>query len=284
MLKLKSFAKINIGLEVLYKRNDGYHEINTIFSKIGFADEILIEQSKELIVDCFPPLEINQQENLAYKSSKLIQKYFACKSKGAKIQIYKNIPLGGGLGGGSSNAATVLLGLSELWDLNATTQELHNIASELGADVPFFLGDDFAVGKGIGEKLELFNFSLPYHLLLVMPNFKVDTSWAYSQLNRKNDVIQGSDLKSILIEHINRPEILRELIKNDFEDIVIEKYPVLADIKKNLFKSGAVFALMSGSGSSIYGFFDDEDNLNHAKSLFNKYQIFSSLSHNNQFE
>ncbi|MFH1051405.1 MAG: 4-(cytidine 5'-diphospho)-2-C-methyl-D-erythritol kinase [bacterium] len=277
MLKLKSFAKINIGLEVLYKRQDGYHEINTIFSRIGLADEILIEQNKELIVDCFPSLELHQQQNLAYKSGKLIQKYFACKSKGAKIQIYKNIPLGGGLGGGSSNASTVLTGLNKLWQLNASAQELHDLASQLGADVPFFLGADFAVGKGIGEKLDFFNFSLPYHLFLVMPNFNIDTSWAYSQLNRKYKIIEGSDLKNILIENINRPEKLRELIKNAFEDIVFEKYPVLSDIKNDLYKSGAVFALMSGSGSSIYGFFDDEDNLNNAKSQFNKYQTFSSL-------
>jgi len=281
MLKLKSFAKINIGLEVLYKRNDGFHELNTIFAKIGFADEIIIEPFQELIVTCNPDLGIQQKQNLAYKSGKLIQNYFACKSKGAKITIFKNIPLGAGLGGGSSNAATILMGLNKLWEINAANEELHKLAVQLGADVPFFLGDEFALGRGKGEILEFFDFSLPYHLILVMPNLRIETSWGYSHLNKDNKFTQGSDLKKILIENINHPQNLQILLKNDFEDVAFSRYPELANIKDKLYNSGAVFAQMSGSGSSIYGFFDDENKMEQVKPLFNKYRIYSSFSYNN---
>lgn len=274
MLKLKSFAKINIGLEVLYKRKDGYHEINTIFSKICLADDIIIEPNKELVVECIPSIGIHQTQNLAYKSSKLIQKYFDCKSKAAKITIFKNIPLGGGLGGGSSNAATVLTGLNEFWRLNATKEELINIAKELGADVPFFLSGNFAVGHGIGDKLEYFDFDLPYHLLLVISGFKIDTPWAYSQLKRTKDQIPVSNLKEILLTNIKNQKKLQDLIRNDFEEIAFSKFPELFEIKKHLYKRGAVLALMSGSGSTMYGFFDDYNMLKKAKEFFKNYQTY----------
>jgi len=274
MLKLKSFAKINIGLEVLYKRKDGYHEINTIFSKISLADDIIIEPNKELVVECIPSIGIHQEQNLAYKSSKLIQKYFDCKSKTAKITIFKNIPLGGGLGGGSSNAASVLAGLNEYWQLNASNEALIKIAKEIGADVPFFFGSKFAIGQGTGDKLRYFDFHFPYHLLLVAPGVKIDTAWAYSQLRRTENQKSGSNLKEILINNIKHPKQLQLLVKNDFEEIAFTKYPELLEIKKSLHNNGAVFALMSGSGSTIYGFFDDYNLLKKANEFFKNSRTF----------
>jgi len=261
MLHLKSYAKINIGLEVLYKRQDGFHEINTIFSKIGLYDEITIEPNIELIVECNPPLNLHPEQNLAYKSGKLIQNYFATKSKGAKITIFKKIPLGGGLGGGSSNAATVLKGLCNFWGIKATETEIQNMAAELGADVPFFLGGYFAVGKGKGELLKYFDFKIPYHILLVLPDISVDTGTAYRELQRGEELIKGTDLKKVFLENINKPLKLRELLKNDFECTVFKKFPEIAQIKEKLYENGAVFAQMSGSGSSIYGFYNSLEEL-----------------------
>jgi 4-diphosphocytidyl-2-C-methyl-D-erythritol kinase len=265
MLKIKSFAKINIGLEVLYKRDDGFHEINTVFAKIGLFDEIIIEPYKELFVECIPSLDIHQEQNLAYKSGKLIQNLFACKSKGAKITILKKIPLGGGLGGGSSNAAYVMIGLNKFWDINASESELQRISSQLGSDVPFFFGGNFAIGKGKGEILEYFDFRLPYHILLVIPKVKINTTWAYSKLDRGKELRTASDLKKIFLENINHPEKLKSEIKNDFEEVIFKTYPELKIIREKLYENGAIFSQMSGSGSSIFGFFNNLDELLYAQ-------------------
>lgn len=270
MLKIKSFAKINIGLEVLYKRDDGFHEINTIFCKIGLFDEIIIEPYKELFVECIPSLDIHQEQNLAYKSSKLIQNLFACKSKGAKITILKKIPLGGGLGGGSSNAANVMIGLNKFWGINASEIELQKVSSQIGSDVPFFFGKNFAIGKGKGEKLEYFDFSLPYHILLAIPKTKINTSWAYSKLNLAENSKPASNLKKMLIENIKNPEELKIGIKNDFEEVVFEYYPDFKNIKDKFYENGAIFSQMSGSGSSIYGFFNNLEELLYTQTKLNQ--------------
>ncbi|MFC2130384.1 4-(cytidine 5'-diphospho)-2-C-methyl-D-erythritol kinase [Bacteroidota bacterium] len=268
----ESNAKINLGLEVLFKREDGFHEINTIFTKICLSDEISVEPAKELTVQCIPSLKIPQEKNLAFMAGKIIQKYYDCKSKAAKIDIKKKIPDGGGLGGGSSNAATVLIALNKLWEINAPINDLQKIALELGSDVPFFMKDRAAIGQGKGEILEYFDLKLPYHILLICPGIKIPTAWAYEQLKKSSETKKGTDLKTLCLNHITNPEFLKKNLKNDFEETVFGEYPELKNIKKKLYQNCADFALMSGSGSTMYGLFSNMKNLKKAESAFNNYK------------
>jgi 4-diphosphocytidyl-2-C-methyl-D-erythritol kinase len=279
MLRFKSFAKINLGLQVLYLRNDNYHEINSLFLKICLADEIIIEPSKELIVHCNPELNIVQENNIAYKTAKLIQKSFECKSKGAKITIHKNIPLGGGLGGGSSNSAIVMMALNDFWDIKASVSQLQTLSLNLGSDVPFFFGDTSAIAKGRGEILEYIDFSPSYHLLLIFPGINIDTSWAYGNMNKDTYSAKPIDYKKFFSENQNVPQLWKKFIKNDFEKIVFNKYPILNEIKSVLHECGSVYSSMTGSGSTIYGFFERLAQIEEAKKKLSKYQNFVCIRH-----
>ncbi len=272
MLKIKAYSKINLGLEVLSKRKDGYHNINTLFARTCLADEITIEPSNTLSVHCIPPLEISQEQNLVYRIIKLLQKYYDCKLKGAKITIYKNIPDKGGLGGGSSDAATSLLGVRDFWDLHIDSNIIFDISSELGSDIPYFLKEGTAVAKGRGEILEYFDYKIPYHILFVFPDVKVSTPKAYSLLKRDYREKPAKDFKSILLKSINEPELLQKEIINDFEGVVFHLYPKLYSIKKQLYDFGAILSLMSGSGSTIFGFFENIEDLEQARKNLSDYQ------------
>lgn len=271
-LEKKTYAKINFGLQVLSKMADGYHEINTVFLKIPLYDIISIEKSDNLQVSCSIDLGINQEDNLVYKAADKLRKYCGDSKLAAKINIEKHIPFGGGLGGGSSNAAATLTVLNDLWDLNCTYEELHKIGTELGADVPFFLKEGAAEGKGRGEILSFFDYSLPFYVVLVFPNIHVSTPQAYRDLNRSFDYkAETADFKSILLNNEIKTDY-KKLVFNDFEVSVFEKHPELAYIKSNLYKSGAVLSLMSGSGSTIFGLFDTEVGANFALEQLSNYR------------
>lgn len=278
MKNIKAYSKINLGLEVLSKRKDGYHNINTVFTRTCLADEITIESSNTLSVHCIPPMEISQEQNLVYRIIKLLQKYFDCKSKGAKITIFKNIPDKGGLGGGSSDAASVLLGILDIWKLPLNDKKIFDISLELGSDIPYFLKQGTAVAKGRGELLEYFNYKIPYNILFVFPDVKVSTPNAYSLLKRDFTKREAKDLKSILLKSYDNPEILRKEIVNDFEEVIFPLYPELATIKNSLYKYGAVFSLMSGSGSTIFGLFDKLENLEQARKKLSNFNTAVCLN------
>ncbi|HYF03369.1 MAG TPA: 4-(cytidine 5'-diphospho)-2-C-methyl-D-erythritol kinase, partial [Patescibacteria group bacterium] len=185
-------AKINFGLEVLGKRPDGFHEINTVFVRTGLYDELEFALETDAItLECIPDLGIRPTENLVYRAASLLKDYAERLGlfkrsglKGTKIRVRKHIPSGAGLGGGSTDAATTLLALKDQWQLPITHFELHTLASTLGSDVPFFLKEQAAVGKGRGEVLTYFDFSLPWWLVIVYPNIHVNTGEAYSALSR----------------------------------------------------------------------------------------------------
>jgi 4-diphosphocytidyl-2-C-methyl-D-erythritol kinase len=277
MTNYKSYAKINLGLQVLKKRTDGFHDINTVFKTVCLHDNITIKPYKELKVSCIPPLGISQEKNLAYQSGKLLQKKFDCKSKGAEIIINKKIPDGGGLAGGSSNAAVTMIILNNLWQINAGIDMLADISRELGSDVPFFLKGDCAVGQGRGELLDYFKLDLPYHILFVFPGIKVSTSWAYENLNMKDVALKPKDFKSILQNNIDSPEIFRKEITNDFETVIFDKHILLKEIKEQIYSLGADFSLMSGSGSTIFGFFKSIDLMNNAVREFKDYKTHTCI-------
>jgi 4-diphosphocytidyl-2-C-methyl-D-erythritol kinase len=255
-MTIRAYAKINIGLRILNKRNDGYHNIETIFHRVNLFDEIRFQDSSNLLLECNNPEIPTDNRNLCMKAAQILQNNYKV-TKGAKILLNKNIPIGAGLGGGSSDAAYVLKHLPKFWEIEVPKEELYQIAMDIGSDVPYFIDSGTAYAIGRGEQLEYFSVKIPYWIILVQPNVHISTAWAYANLKLKPHK-QGNNLKKILIDYIEHPDKLRELIHNDFEDLVFDNHPDIKTLKENLYKQGADFVQMSGSGSSVFAFFKNE--------------------------
>jgi 4-diphosphocytidyl-2-C-methyl-D-erythritol kinase len=198
-----------------------------------------------------------------------------------QIQLQKNIPIGAGLGGGSSDAAATLVGLNQLWNLRLGQDQLNHFALLLGSDVPYFVSRGSAYATGRGELLEYFPLDLPYWIVIVYPNLHISTTWAYQQLDLRNGdshrAVRSteSSIKDILVELIPHPRRLITSLMNDFEPTILAAHPEIGQIKKKLYDLGAEFAQLSGSGSSVYGLFIQEEEATHAISkLKNGYQTF----------
>jgi 4-diphosphocytidyl-2-C-methyl-D-erythritol kinase len=267
-MTIRAYAKINIGLRILNKRNDGYHNIETIFHRINLFDEIRFQDSSSLLLECNNPEIPTDNRNLCMKAAQILQKNYKI-TKGAKILLNKNIPIGAGLGGGSSDAAYVLKHLPKLWGIEFPKEELYQIAMDIGSDVPYFLDKSTAYATGRGEQLEYFSVKIPYWIILVHPNVHISTAWAYANLKLKPHQ-QENNLKELLIDNIEHPETLKDLIHNDFEDLVLENHPDIKRLKENLYEHGAEFVQMSGSGSSVYAFFKHESKARVAMKIFSK--------------
>ncbi len=262
---IESYGKINLGLDVLYKREDGYHEISTIMQQISLRDTLTIREIEEDIV-----LESNADNlpldstNLVYKAWKAIQERTGIY-KGIEINIHKRIPIAAGLAGGSSNAAAVLRGLNELWKLNLSEEDLMEIGVKIGADVPYCIIGGTALAEGIGEKLTKLKSFGGKHVLLANPGIGVSSANVYNNLKLKNN--PQLDMKKMIssLENNDLKSVADNMI-NVMEEVVIEEHPIILEIKNMMKKSGALGALMSGSGSTVFGLFDDLDKLNHSMS------------------
>ena len=185
-LILKTPAKINLGLHIHHKRRDGYHELETLLQMVSLYDELELESlASGIELECGTPGIPTDDTNLAYRAAHLLQKTCKAGGRGVRIRLKKKIPSGAGLGGGSGNAAGVLLGLNRLWDLKMSRSHLVSLAAELGSDVPFFLTAPCALGTGRGERLESLTPSPKFQVLLVFPGFPVSTSWVYQDLKLK---------------------------------------------------------------------------------------------------
>lgn len=254
-LGIKAHCKINLGLEVLNKRGDGYHNINSVFLETCLYDLLLFINNRKIVVETIPDLGIPMQENIVYKAAKmLINRKFI--NTGAKITLFKQIPSGAGLGGGSADAAAALKGLTQIWDLEITDGEMLDMALALGSDVPFFIKGGAALAESRGEKLTHFEYSLPYWLLMVHPGIHVSTPEAYKSLARSTAPNPKTDFRKLLLK--NDFEAVKNKFNNHFEEMVFRKYPAIGSIKRQMYDSGALFASMSGSGSAVYGFFNDK--------------------------
>jgi 4-diphosphocytidyl-2-C-methyl-D-erythritol kinase len=262
---LKSFAKINIGLRILSKREDGYHNLETIFYPISLFDEIILQIEKSesttnsVILKCnksFIPLNSN---NICFKAVEAFFRAFNIKGfYKISIDLKKNIPVGGGLGGGSSNAAAVLKFLIKYFqiDIKLNKAKILDLALSIGSDVPFFLIMRPCYAEGRGEKMKILNsFKTGYDILIVNPNLHISTKWAFQNLNYQ----EGFAKEKLLHNVITFNPGLKNVFENDFEKIVFSKYSLLGEIKKDLENSGSVFASMSGSGATIYGLFEKND-------------------------
>jgi 4-diphosphocytidyl-2-C-methyl-D-erythritol kinase len=245
-------AKINLGLNVIKKRNDGFHNIETVFYPINLCDilEIVKSQNKKsalfnsgIIINC------NTNNNLCIKALNLIKKDFSLPE--VDIFLHKNIPFGAGLGGGSSNAANVLTVLNTMFCLDISNIRLMQYAAELGSDCAFFIKNKPQHANGRGEIMNDITVDLSgYYFVLIKPNVFVDTANAYAAIKPQKPKIRISEIAMQPVEK------WKYLLKNDFEDVIFEKFPQIKAVKEALYLRGAVYASMSGSGSSVYAFFD----------------------------
>jgi 4-diphosphocytidyl-2-C-methyl-D-erythritol kinase len=270
-ISFKTPAKVNLGLHIIGKREDGFHELETLFQMVNWCDEIEIEcLSRGLELVCNQPNIPTDEENLVIKAAHILQTRYPERCKGVRIHLNKNIPHGAGLGGGSGNAAGVLLGLNFLWGLKLNREELITVASELGSDVPFFLFSPCAIGRGRGEILEPVKNSIRFYVLMVYPGFAVPTASVYGNLKlkltkRKNNI---SILKNFLLQ--SEFAQLGATWSNDLELVVFKEHPGLSGIKKEMLALGAKGALLSGSGSTVFGLFDNPETANSAHARLNR--------------
>ena len=270
-LKLESYAKINLGLRVLNLRPDGYHDIETVLTPVQPCDEIMLTLAPEISMTCDDPALPCDGRNLCVRAADLAQHRFRVR-EGVHIHLKKKIPAGAGLGGGSSNAAAVLRGVLQLWHLDAPINMRVSLAAEMGSDVPFFLRKGTAAITGRGDTVEYFDLDIPYWILVVYPRIHCSTTWAYAELDKERVKSHrsprggGISIKEDLRKIITSVHELNSLLQNDFEPVVTCAYPVINEVKLQLCDQGAVFAQMSGSGSSVYGFFDDETRAQAARS------------------
>jgi 4-diphosphocytidyl-2-C-methyl-D-erythritol kinase len=255
---LRAPAKINWFLNITGKRNDGYHNILSLIQSIGLYDELTFAQADGL--DLISDMDIPPEENLVCKAASALGKRVSCY-KGARISLKKNIPSGAGLGGGSSDAACTLKGLNMLWKLKLGGTELSSIAAETGSDVPFFLQDPCSLVEGRGEILKPLKVLSSTVLLLVKPSVSVSTSWAYASYDSLPKLTKKAIDIKLLIQALNRQDFaaLDTLINNDLEYAVAERYPVIKDIKTQLMQSGAMLSAMTGSGSAVFGVFQNRE-------------------------
>lgn len=251
---VRAYAKINLGLLVLEKRPDGYHDIETVFHTIALHDVVTIEPCDRIVVECSDRTVPTDRTNLAFRAALLLQRHCPGR-KGVRITIHKEIPTGAGLGGGSADAAAVLRTLPGIWECHVDDQTMHETALRIGSDVPFFLRGGTAVGKGRGEMLEYFDLTVPHTILVCNPGIHVSTPDAYHMIRPHR---RHCDFRTILAEGMSDPRTLNGQLVNDFEGPVFAVHPALRDLKESMLTGGAAFALMSGSGSSVYGLFDDE--------------------------
>lgn len=258
MLTLSSCAKLNLYLEVVNKRPDGYHNLKTLFERIDLADTIQLKlrADSKITLRCNNPLLPCDQSNLALRSAVLLQKTFSV-NKGADIVLKKRIPIGAGLGGGSSNAAAVLLGLNKLWRLNLSRKKLLQLGKRLGSDVPFFLyGTPFALATARGDKIKplaALNRVRLWHIVVV-PDLHVSTPLIYSKWDTFSGLTKPSvNVKLILSALLkDRFSCRNELFYNSLEEVTAKLYPEVAQAKEKLARHGLKAVLMSGSGSSVF--------------------------------
>jgi 4-diphosphocytidyl-2-C-methyl-D-erythritol kinase len=265
-LKLPSFAKINWFLRILGKRRDGYHELITGLQTVSLHDDLVFEllPGGEINLICDDPEIPVDETNLIVKAALALQKHLQSQF-GAQIKLTKRIPTQAGLGGASSNAAIAVLALNALWDSRTLTRDLQDMCSDLGSDVPFFLGGGEAVATGTGTDVTWRSDNPKQHLIVITPNAKVSTANAYASLNAASlTTSESASILSSSLADVSSADSRQWPLRNDFERVIFEIEPEIERAKMALLEAGARGALLAGSGSSVFGVFDDEASRNRA--------------------
>ena len=273
-ISLVSNAKLNLALSINYKRSDGYHDISSIIQEIDLHDTIDISKNnsnKIHITSKGIPVP-EDSTNLCYIAADIFFSEYNIKDR-VNIIINKKIPVGGGLGGGSSNASTILKGLSQLFNINPKKELLHAISTKIGADVAFFTNGGLQYAQGIGDKLTpLPNSMHGFYFLIICPQISISTPWAYgaykkyleNKLNESNFVPLSDKLDF-------------SLWNNDFEKVVLSTYPEINEIKHMLKRTNTLFASLSGSGSTMFGVYDSLESVTIARNQFKDFQTYIAL-------
>ena len=273
-ISLVSNAKLNLALSINYKRSDGYHDISSIIQEIDLHDTIDISKnnSKKIHITSKGIPVPEDSTNLCYIAADIFFSEYNIQDR-VNITINKKIPVGGGLGGGSSNASTILKGLSQLFNINPKQELLHAISTKIGADVAFFTNGRLQYAQGIGDKLSpLPNLMHGFYFLIICPQISISTPWAYgaykkyleNKLNESNFVPLSDKLDF-------------SLWNNDFEKVVLSTYPEINEIKHMLKRTNTLFASLSGSGSTMFGVYDSLESVTIARNQFKDFQTYIAL-------
>jgi 4-diphosphocytidyl-2-C-methyl-D-erythritol kinase len=262
-------AKVNLGLNVLHKRSDGYHAVETGMLEVPFYDVLeLLPAENTSFRQSGLEISGNAEDNLCMKAYRLME--ISYDIPGVYMHLRKQIPFGAGLGGGSADATFVLKGLNELFSLQLDENQLRGLAAQLGSDCPFFVSGGAAIACGRGEEISTINLPLNgFWIKLVNPGIHVSTAEAYSGVRFNSSLTD--DLESVLL---GSREDWKERLKNDFEPSIFERYPVIGQLKDQLYEEGAFYAAMSGSGSTLFGLYEVEPK----KSFASYFEFIGSFS------
>ena len=277
-LTLKAPAKINLGLDVLGRRDNGYHDVRMVMQSIGLYDNVTLEKVKEpgiwLKTNLYY-LPVNEK-NIAYKAAKLLMDEFSI-AEGVKITLEKHIPVAAGMAGGSTNAAAVLEGMNQLFALGLSQKELMERGVKLGADVPYCIMKGTALAEGIGEILSPLSGLPECHILIAKPGISVSTKAVYEELDSK-EIPDHPDIDGILmgLQEGNLKKIV-DSMGNVLERVTIQKYPVIDKIKQAMKDAGAMNAMMSGSGPTVFGIFEDRKMAESARRKIQKRNIAKDI-------
>lgn len=259
-IKMKALAKINLGLDVVRKREDGYHEVRMIMQTISLYDKIFIKKTKNTGIRVSTNLYYlpNNENNLVYKAAKLLIDEFDIKN-GVSMKLEKYIPVAAGMAGGSADAAAVLIGMNKLFGLGLSRKQLMDRGVSIGADVPYCIMRGTALAEGIGERLTKLKPLPKCYILIAKPGISVSTKFVYGNL-KADEIEKHPDIDGI-IEAIDNADILSvaERLGNVLEDVTIREYPVIDELKQFMKDRGALNSLMSGSGPTVFGIFTDKD-------------------------
>lgn len=257
-ISVKALAKINLGLDVLRKREDGYHEVCMVMQTIHLYDrlDIVKNRSGQITMETNLAFLPTNENNLVYKAAKLLCDEFGIKD-GIHVNLQKRIPVAAGMAGGSTDAAAVLYGVNKMFDLGLTTQQLMERGVKIGADVPYCIMRGTALAEGIGEKLTQLPPMVKCPILIAKPAINVSTKFVYENL--KPDTVNHPDMQQ-LVADIKAKDLhgIAAHMGNVLESVTIPEYPIIAEIKEYMMNHGAVGAMMSGSGPTVFGLFEDE--------------------------
>lgn len=270
---VKSPAKINIGLNIINKRDDGFHNLETIFYPLDLFDEIGFTKSEKFTFRSNDPNLNKEKTNLIIKAKELLETEFNVQLT-VDINLNKNIPIGAGLGGGSSNAATTLIALTKLFNLQIDSTHLSQLALQLGSDVPFFLNPVPSFAESRGEVLVPINLKLEKYLVIVNPGIHISTKWAFGLITPNQPKLS---LQSLINKSPIEIEDLKSIASNDFEKIVFNHFSDVREIKDKMLEFGALFSMMTGTGSTVWGMFNDEDAAHQTELFFKCKNYFTHI-------
>ncbi len=259
-IRLKAMAKINLGLDVVRKREDGYHDVRMIMQTVNLYDRVCIIKQSEpgIMISTNLSFLPTNENNIVYKAAKLLIDEFGIK-EGVKIELEKHIPVAAGMAGGSTDGAAVLFGMNKIFELGLTKRQLMQRGVKLGADVPYCIMRGTALSEGIGEILTPLNAMPPCHILVAKPGISVSTKFVYEHLDA-NGLKQHPDIDA-MVRALKNQDLsgVSDLLGNVLETVTVQTHPVIEEIKEVMKEAGALNALMSGSGPTVFGIFDTKE-------------------------